>query len=458
MSDVRGRRPPSDRGGMRPTRPPPGSSPSGALRPQRPQAPSGMAGLSGSVRPPRALRPLPARGPVVRSGTFRLPQDIAQLIWAGHPWVFRDALGDRPVRENTGDIVELVDPAGNFVGRGFYDSTATIAVRVFTRDAAEALGPGLITRRVRDAVSLRRRFVRDTNALRLVNAESDGLPGITVDRYADYLVVQIATPAVLAVEEALLDALEAEVKPKAIYMQRRFRSLAGDAPTAATLARGTAAPVELEVEEGPLRFWVDVTAPLSTGLFPDLRLGRRAIGGWASGRRVLNLFSYSGAVSVWAQHGGAASVVAVDSSARAHARARKNFALNGFDPEKPEHIVGDVFKVLAKLAERGRTFDLIVMDPPAFGTGGGQTFSAAQDYRELVAETLRLLAPGAVLVAVSSTHRITHEDFDRALAEGAARASGSLRIVERLVLPPDFCVAPGFPEGNYLKGAVCIRD
>src|SRR4029077_11557344 len=136
--------------------------------------------------------------------------------------------------------------------------------------------------------------------------------------------------------------------------------------------------------------------------------------------------------SVYAQQGGAKEVCAVDIAAKAHARARRNFALNGFDPEKPEHIVGDVFKVLARMKERNRRFDLVVLDPPAFGTAGrGQVFSAVQDYRDLVAASLGVLAPGGLLCACSSTHKISHEDFDRMLAEGAMRAGAPLRILER---------------------------
>jgi 23S rRNA (cytosine1962-C5)-methyltransferase len=221
--------------------------------------------------------------------------------------------------------------------------------------------------------------------------------------------------------------------------------------------RGAAAPVELEVREGELSFYADVTAPLATGVFPDLRLGRAAVARWAKDRRVLNLFSYTGALSVYAAHGGASEVVAVDVAARAHARARRNFALNGFDAEKPEHIVGDAFKVLAKMAERKRRFDMVVLDPPAFASGArGRPFSATKDYAELVTAALSVVEPGGVLAASSSTRKMAHGDFDQALAEGGARARRMLRIVERCSLPPDFPVAPGFPEGNYLKFAISI--
>jgi 23S rRNA (cytosine1962-C5)-methyltransferase len=409
----------------------------------------------------QAARTAATSGPVVRRGVVRLPAEVSARVRVGHPWIFREHLAARPLREATGAEVELVDDAGEFLARGVYEEGAVIAVRVLTRNPDEHIGPELVTSRVRRALALRMALVPgDVNAYRIVNGESDGLPGITVDRYADYLVVQLYTPAVLGMRDALLDALESLVGPRGIYEQRRFRPIAGEAPRGpAELVRGVAAPVELEVMEGPLKFWVDVTAPLSPGLFLDLREGRRRVAAWAKGKKVLNLFSYTGAISVWAQHGGATEICAVDVAAKAHARARRNFALSGMDAEKPEHVVGDTFKVLAKMAERNRRFGLVVLDPPAFGTAGkGQVFSAVQDYRDLVTAALGALEPSGVLVAVSSTHKISAEEFDRMLAEGATRAGTSLRIVERPSLPPDFPVAPGFPEGNYLKVAIAIRD
>jgi 23S rRNA (cytosine1962-C5)-methyltransferase len=416
----------------------------------------------GPGRPPASShsgRPRPGV-PMVRRGSVRLPGDVAARVRAGHPWIYREALGGRPLRERTGDVIELLDPNGDFVARGFYEEDAIIAIRIMSRDEREHPGPQLAARRVREALQLRTRYMRGGHtAYRLVNGESDGLPGIAVDRYGDYLVVHLFTPAVFGLRDAVVDELFAAVSPRAIYEQRRTRTLAGEAPRPADLVRGAAAPVEVEVSEGPLKFWVDVTAPLSTGLFLDLRVGRQVIGAWSSGRRVLNLFSYTGAISVYAQQGGAREVVAVDVAAKAHARARRNFALNGFDPEKPEHIVGDVFKVLARMKERGRKFDLVVLDPPAFGTAGrGQVFSAVQDYRDLVAASLGVLVPGGLLAAASSTHKISHEAFDGMLAEGGARAQTPLRILERAWLPPDFCVSPGFPEGSYLKFALTARD
>jgi 23S rRNA (cytosine1962-C5)-methyltransferase len=380
--------------------------------------------------------------------------------------VYREALGPRPLREEPGAVLDLVDPDGEPIGRGLFEADGAIAIRVVTRDPRRPVDAALIAERVRGAVALRRKLC-DWNALehlRLVNSEGDGLSGVVVERYGDYLVLQLYTSAFgdAGLRDALLDALVAEVAPKAIYEQRRYRSLGGEAPrqAAAELVRGDVAPVELEVREGDLKFWVDVTSPLSTGLFADLREGRAAVRRWAAGRRVLNLFSYTGAISVYAQAGGASEVVAVDVAAKAHARARKNFASSGFDPEKPEHIVGDALKVLTRFAERGRMFDLVAIDPPAFASAaarGGKPWSAIRDYAELVAHSLRVTERGGLLVAASSTHKMSSEDFDAALAEGALEADCELSIVERRGLPVDFPVPPGFPEGNYLKFAAAVK-
>lgn len=407
----------------------------------------------------------PGRGaPIVRKNTVRLAPEIAHRVRTGHPWVYREALGPRPMTAEPGTPIDIVDDDGEFVGRGLYDTDSAIALRVFTRNPDTLVDAKLVSDRVAAAVALRRRlFDFDKNqSLRLVNAESDGLPGIVVERYRDYLVVQLFTSAIANLRDALYDALEAHVKPKAIYEQRRYRSLGGEAPrqAGADLVRGNPAPVELEVKEDDLTFVVDVTSPLSTGLFADLREGRRAVRHWAKGRRVLNLFSYTGAISVYAHAGDAAEVCAVDVAAKAHARARKNFAASGFDPEKPEHIVGDVFKVLARFVERSRTFDMVVLDPPAFASAaarGGKPWSAVKDYSELIAASLDVLVPGGLLVAASSTHKMTPGEFELALADGAERAGTQLQIIDRRSLPPDFPTVPGFPEASYLKFVVAVR-
>jgi len=415
---------------------------------------------SRTQRPAEGSRRRPPGAPLRREGSYRVAEEVGRKIAYGHPWVYREAFGGRPPTEPDGTVVDILTGNGEFVGRGFTDSEHAIAVRILSRDPKEAVHPGAgaITRRFESAVQARwilRAAERDKPVgMRLFNGDSEGLPGVTVDRYADYVVVQWLSQGALAWQEELYESIVKMVKPTAIYEQRRVRPLAGQAPPeAAHCVWGKEAPLEVVVEEAGTRLSVDVTAPLGVGIFPDLRLGRDLVASLASGRRVLNLFSYTGAFSVRSVAAGAESVVAVDTSARVHARARRNFELSGLDPEKMECITDDAGKTLERFVERGRQFDLVVCDPPTFshGQAAGQRFSVAKDLVGVLASSMRVLTPGGLLAAATNSVKISMTDFERILGEASYHAGVDARIVSRVGLPPDFPVAPGFPEGNYLK-------
>jgi 23S rRNA (cytosine1962-C5)-methyltransferase len=397
-----------------------------------------------------------------RVGQYRLPPDIAVRVRTGHPWVFREALGMRDLAEPTGAVVELITGNRDFVARGFVDRDHPVAVRILSRDPAEPVHPGAgtIAQRLARAARLRWMLLPEPRpgAYRLFNGESEGLPGVTADRYGDFVVVQWLAAGALPWRDELLDAIEKTITPRGIYEQRRLRPLTGQAPPEpAVRARGAEAPLELVIDEGGCRFGVDVTAPLGVGLFPDLRLGRAAVAARAANRRVLNLFSYTGAFSVHAARAGAAEVVAVDLAAKAHARARRNFELSDLDPAKMESIAGDVLKALDRFAERRRSFDLVVCDPPSFSQGPAGNFAVAKDLGRLAGAAVAVLEEGGILVLTTNSTKVSALELDRAMAEGAAQRRAELRIVERGGLPPDFPVAPGFPEGNYLKTVTAIR-
>lgn len=402
--------------------------------------------------------------PRVRRGTLRIPHDAGYRLRGGHPWVFRDTIGGRPVHAAAGEPVELHDPDGIFVARGIYDPDGPIAVRVLTRDPEEAIDQAAFARRVKAAAALRSQLLpaiaakegdgtQPLTAYRVLHGEGDYLPGITVDRYGDYLVIHLYSGSLEPHLKVLLDALEEVYKPKGIYMQRRFRPLGGEGPRdPAELVRGALAPVELEVTEGGLRFGVDVTSPLSSGLFLDLRLGRQAVASRSKGRRVLNLFSYTGALSLYAMAGGASEVVSVDLASRAHARARRNLTLSGLPETGHEFITGDAMAIMARMSERKRHFDMIIIDPPAFAQGGrDKNFSVQRDYRDLVRSALLLCRPGALLCCVANAAKFSIEDLMNAMGDGAGQARRFVRVVDQLSLPPDFPVPAGFPEGYYLK-------
>jgi 23S rRNA (cytosine1962-C5)-methyltransferase len=376
--------------------------------------------------------------------------------------VFRDALGARGVAERTGSIVELLSGNHEFVGRGYVDQDHAIAVRVLARDPATEVAPGTgtIAARFERAAELRRLLfgASPPQAMRVFSGESEGLPGASVDRYGDFVVAQWLSAGALPWRDELYGAIESCWKPRGIYEQRRVRPLAGGGPPEpAVRARGEEAPLELVIEDGGCRFGVDVTAPLGVGLFPDMRLGWAAVAARAAGRRVLNLFSYTGAFSVHAAKAGAAEVVAVDTASKVHARARRNFELSGLGEARHETMSADAAKTLERFASRERWFDIVVCDPPTFSHGPAGQFSVARDLTRLAGASAAVLAPGGFLVLASNSTKLSSADLDRALAEGAAAVRAELRIIERIGLPPDFPVAPGFPEGNYLKLAIAIR-
>jgi Predicted SAM-dependent methyltransferases len=366
--------------------------------------------------------------------------------------------------EPTGAVVDLMAGNGAFVARGYLDRDHSVAVRVLSRDPAERVHPGAgtIAKRLQRAVQLRWLLLgadRPT-ALRLFAGESEGLPGVTVDRYGDFVVVQWYSPGALPWRDELLDAIAEAIHPRGIYEQKRLRPLAGQAPAdPATRARGEEAPLEVIVEEAGCRFAVDVTAPLGVGFFPDLRLGRDSVTRRAAERRVLNLFSYSGAFSVRAARAGAAEVVAVDTSAKAHARARRNYELSGLDPARMEQVTGEASKTLERFSSRNRRFDIVICDPPTFahGQGPGRSFSAASDLAELAGAAGAVLEPGGLLAFANNAAKLSAAEVDKALGEGAALRGFELRVIERQGLPPDFPVHPGFPEGNYLKFVLAVR-
>ena len=399
----------------------------------------------------------------MRQGVYRLPDDVARRVRLGHPWIFGDALGARKVVEPTGSLVELVGGNRGFLARGYIDREHPIAIRVVTRDPDERIypGSGAIAARFMRAVKLRWHVLgtKRPTALRLFSGENEGLPGVTVDRYGDFVVIQWLSAGALPWRDELYEAISSSVAPRGIYDQKRVRSLAGQAaPEPAVKVAGEEAPLEVIVEEEGCRFAVDVTAPLGVGFFPDMRLGREAVARRAAERRVLNLFSYTGAFSVRAAKAGAAEVVAVDTSAKAHARARRNYELSDLDSTHVELIAADAMKTLERFADRKRFFDIVVCDPPTFSHGqGGRSFAATSDLGHLAGVAASVLAPGGFLAFATNAAKLSSLDLDRALAEGASAMGHDLRIIERHGLPADFPVNPGFPEGNYLKFVLAVK-
>ncbi len=297
----------------------------------------------------------------------------------------------------------------------------------------------------------------DTTAWRLVNGEGDGLPGLTVDRYGDFLLVQCYTCAWEPHLPAVCQALERAWQPRGIYVKARPAETRGaGAAVKGRLLAGKPAPRPLIVTEHGLRFTVDLAGELHTGLFLDQRVNRRNFQRLAAGQRVLNLFAYTGAFSVAAAAGGAAQVTSVDAAPRYLEWARENFSQNGLDSATHEFIVGDCFTELERLAHAGRHFDLVLMDPPSFSTVRSSRFTTSGGTSGLVQRALALLPPGGLLISSSNHQKVELADYFKELRRGALAAGRELRIIETAGQGGDFPFPVTFPEGRYLKYVIGV--
>lgn len=416
-------------------------------------------GHAGAQGPPRGRGRKPENSfrPSVRTAGAKVAEKGARFVRAGHPWVFREALLRPLTGFDAGALVPVADDAGNPLGFGLYEPEGAVALRMLAHTRQFEWNADTMLQRVRAAKAHRARWVEPgfADACRLIHADGDGFPGIAVDRYGEHLLVYKYARAADSYLDQLIPLLEQEHAPAGIYLQDRTRSVVAEdsskRPPASLLA-GKPAPPEFEVGEDGLRFLVDVTAPVSPGLFLDLREGRRMLERISAGKRVLNLFSFTGALALRAVRGRASEVVNVDAAARSHARCRQNLSASNMDPEACEALTGDVFKYLEKLRQRDRGFDLVVVDPPPFSTvKGAGNFSALTGWLELAEAIAHVVAPGGEVLAVANAASLTEEEFLGSVGEGCTRAGRAARVIAECGLPPDFPVIAAFPEGKYLK-------
>jgi 23S rRNA (cytosine1962-C5)-methyltransferase len=404
----------------------------------------------------RGRKPKDSFKPGVRRRGAKIAEHVARWVRAGHPWIFRDALL-RPLEGLApGAIIAVADPDGNHLGYALFEPEGAVALRMLARELDFDWTAEVMLERLRAAMAHRDRYVEPSfaGASRLLHADGDGFPGVAVDRYGEYLLVYKYAGAADSYLDQLVPLLEQELAPAGIYLQDRTRAVAAEDSSKrppAKLLTGKIAPPEFEVEEDGLRFLVDVTAPVSPGLFLDLREGRRLLERVANGKRVLNLFSFTGALALRAVRAGASDVTNVDAAARSHARTRQNLAASGMDPEACEALAGDVFKHLERFRQRDRVFDLVVVDPPPFSTVKGSMFSALEHWNQLAEAVAHVVAPAGEVLAVANAASLTEEEFLGAIGEGSLMAGRSARVIAEVGLPPDFPVLAAFPEGKYLK-------
>jgi len=395
-----------------------------------------------------------------KTSRFLVGPETVRMLGLGHPWVIADRYTARWPQAPCGSLVELVDEQGGLHGTALLDPGARVVARLLGT-APLKLNVEWFAVRLAAATKLREWLdLGDTTVWRLVNGEGDQLPGLMVDRYGDDLLVQYYSRAWEPhLAEVVVPALQRSYQPRAIYGKFRPQQTRGaEGAVRGRLLAGAGESGATVVLEQGLRFRVDLERELHTGLFIDQRANRRAFRRLAAGQRVLNLFAYTGAFSVAAAAGGARKVTTIDAAPRYLEWARENFRLNGLDPATHEFIAGDCFSELEKLAAAGRSFDMILMDPPSFSTVRDSRFTTSGGTAELVNRALSLLSPGGLLVTSSNHQKVDLADYLKELRRGALAAGRGLRVIETAGQGGDFPYPVTFPEGRYLKYVVSVAE
>lgn len=376
-----------------------------------------------------------------------------------HPWIFDGAVDSLAGRARSGDTVEVVAADGRILGRAAWSPSSRIRARVWSFDPAETIDDAFFKRRISQALSRRAALpdLAGQQGLRLIHAESDGLPGVICDRYGDTLVLALSSAGAEKWRDAIVAALIKATGCARVYERSDadVRALEGLLPRCGWL-HGDEPVFPLVIEESGVRMEVDIVAGHKTGFYLDQRDNRQLLRQLARERRVLNCFCYTGGFSLQALAGGAASVLSVDSSGPALASAANNLALNPeLDAGRAQWREADVFSELRALAAAGEKYDLIVLDPPKFAPSPAHAERAARAYKDINLYGFRLLSPGGMLMTHSCSGGIGIELFQKIVAGAAQDAKVEGRIVRRLSAAADHPVLLDFPEGEYLKGLVC---
>ncbi len=375
-----------------------------------------------------------------------------------HPWVFSGAVARVEGHPADGDVVLVADSRGQPLARGGYNSRSQICVRIWTWNPDEAVDAAFFAERLRQSCERREslRVANHTTAYRVVNAESDLLPGLVVDRYGEFVAVQFLTLAAERWRNDIVDALVQLLHPAGIYERSDVdvRRKEGLEPTAG-LIWGKEPPDTVEILEHGRKFLVDIKRGQKTGFYLDQRENRRRVAQYAADKDMLNCFCYTGGFSVYAGAAGALRIVNVDTSRDALALARRNMALNGLAVADDEYVEGDVFQVLRRYRDEGRTFDLVVLDPPKFALSQAQVQAATRGYKDINLLAMQILRPGGILATFSCSGLVSPDLFQKVIFGASVDAGRDVQILERLSQASDHPILLSFPESEYLKGFIC---
>lgn len=390
--------------------------------------------------------------------SIKLKRGRDKSINRKHPWIFSGAIESVMDVNHNGETVEIISADGKLLGYGSFSKESQISVRMLSFNPEEKPDETFIKNRIKDAFNFRYSIVdkSSTNAYRLINAESDNLPGIIVDKYSDYLVCQFLSAGAEFWKNIVIDALKELVDPICIYERSDVdvREKEGLVKSKGILF-GKLPDLPIEIIENGYRFFVDIVNGHKTGFYLDQRENRKILTDYAKGRNILNCFSFTGGFATYALKSGASKVINIDSSEEALSFAEKNLTNNGFTNNQYENICEDVFKYLRKMRDSNQKYDLIILDPPKFAESVSQVEKASRGYKDINLLALKLLNPNGILFTFSCSGHITRELFNKIISDAALDSGREVKIIKHLTQSPDHSISTNFPESLYLKGLVC---
>ena len=389
---------------------------------------------------------------------IRLKKGKEKAVRQLHPWVFSGAIDQVKGAPENGEIVMVTDSIGNFLAYGFFNDKSRVAVRLLEWNLETEINEDWWRNKIAKAVKKRESlYNQDTNTYRLIFSEADFIPGLIVDRYADFLSVQILTSGIERIKPIIIDELQKLLDPKGIFDRSDASARAHEGMDASSggILSGLEPPEFVSVKENGIFYHVNIADGQKSGFYCDQRDNRRLVANHSKGKKTLDCFSYSGGFSLNAFRAGATEVVSVDSSAPALDTLKKNIEINGFNQIPHRMFQSDVNKQLRVFKEQNEKFDLIILDPPKYAPSRSALTKASRAYKDLNRLAMLLLNEGGLLATFSCSGAVDISTFKQILAWAALDAGKDVQFIEQYAQPSDHPVRSSFPEGEYLKGLLC---
>jgi 23S rRNA (cytosine1962-C5)-methyltransferase len=373
-----------------------------------------------------------------------------ERVRAGHPWIYRSQVKEMPSGIEQGSLVEVFAENNRWIGWGHVNPASEIIIRLLSR-GKEALQDSFFRKRLEKARQWRKEHIKKSNAVRWVHSEADGLPGLILDEYNGYMVIQTTTAGMELKKPVLVKFIQELFQPRGIYEKNDFASREYEKlPLLKSVLAGENPPELIEIQEGNCKFWVDIQNGHKTGFYLDQKDNRAVVSSLSGGKKVLDCFTYTGGFALAALTGGAQKVTAVDISGNALNLARKNAELNGV-LNRWEDCEANGFDYLKGLQEKETLWDMIILDPPSFTKSRSHVEQALRGYKEINLRALKSLKEGGILVTASCSHHISPSYFEEVIREAAGDAKKTLTLMHRGMQSLDHPVVLSIPETEYLQ-------